>query len=294
MAKVEYIDIVSGLESAYFSGLDFGDRFVSSRVRRKIELYSRKKKKGLTAKSLLPAISSLWAGLTDEQKQSWSNAGAECDLNGWRLFVQDVSARIANDMVGVATPSLLHQSWVGNLKIEDPATEIKIVQLHPAYYYVSKKIVGTKSMYEPVAVTESLALPLTFSLNYKSDLESQGGEVFAEAYCRFWYSYQGRDLHYDLIIPLDYSCDWKSATVTITELVSYVIRYDIYIHLKGLRGNFYFDNIKVEHSGQNWVRDPFCKDILQGFTRAFYQVPKHWAGVILPAGAYFDTIYKDF
>ena len=294
MAKVEYIDMLPGLESAYFSGIRFGDRFVSSRVAKKFVFYSRKRKKGLSAKSMLPVISELWAGLSDEEKTAWSEAGAESDLNGWRLFVQDTSARIVNEIAGVATPSLFHQSWVGNLKIEAPATELKIVQLHPHYYFVSQKVQGKKGMYKPVPVTESLSLPLTISLNYSSDLTSQGAGAFAKLYARFWYSYQGVDRYYDLEIPLDFSTNWKNATATITTLTSYVIRYDLYFHLYNLRGDLYFDNIKVEHSGQNWVRDTFCKDILQGFTRAFYQIPDHWAGVILPDGAYFDSIYKDF
>jgi len=294
MAKVEYVDILPELESAFFSGLRFGDRFVGSRIAKKFTFFSRKKKKGLSARSLLPAISDLWAGLSDAEKLSWTEAGAECDLNGWRLFVQDCSARIINDMAGVATPSLLHQSWIGNLKIETPASEIKIVQLHPRSYWVSRKVVGKKGMYEPVLVTEDLSLPCKISLNYSSDLASQGGEVFAEFYARFWYSYQGVNLYEELEIPLDYSTGWKYAEATLTSLTSYVVRVDLYFHLKGLRGDLYFDNVKLEHSGQNWVRDPFCKDILQGFTRAFYQIPQNWAGVILPAGSQFDSIYKDF
>jgi hypothetical protein len=61
-----------------------------------------------------------------------------------------------------------------------------------------------------------------------------------------------------------------------------------------LRGDLYIDNVKAEHSGQNWVRDTYCEDILQGFTKAFYQIPKHWAAVILPEGSMYDSIYKDF
>jgi hypothetical protein len=197
-------------------------------------------------------------------------------------------------MAGVAIPSTFHQSWIGNIKIEDPASEIKIVQLHPRNYWVSRKVGGKKGMYQPVLVTEDLGLPCKIALNYSSDLSSQGGEVFAKFYARFWYSYQGVNLYHELEIPLDYATDWKYAEVTLPSLTSYVVRVDLYFHLKGLRGDLYFDNIKLEHSGQNWCRDPFCKDILQGFTRAFYQIPKNWAAVTLPVGAQFDSIYKDF
>lgn len=327
MAKVEYIDILPGLDSPYFSNLRFGDRFVHSRVVKKISIFSKKNIKGITARSLLPAISDLWAGLSGAEKSAWSDAAAAQKniysggdiivdnaffafatfgvahfgrfpasffANGWRLFVQDCSARIKNDMSGVATPSLLHQSWVGNLKIEAPASELKIVQIHPRSYWISKKVVGKKGMYEPILITEDLALPLKISLNYSSNLTETAAGSFAKFYARVWYSYQGVNLYNDLEIPLDYISDWKNAEITLTTLASIVIRVDLYFHLFNLQGNLYFDNINLEHSGQNWARDPFCKDILQGFTRAYYQIPDHWAAVILPVGSIYDSIYKDF
>lgn len=294
MARTSYIDIMPELENQFFTGIRSGDRFQFARVGRKYALLSRKRKVGVSQRSLLPQIAALWAGLSGAEKTAWTNAAAEMNLNGWRLFVQDTAARIINDMSGVATSSLLHQSWVGNVHIVEPAVEAKIVQIHPHFYWVSQKVVGKKSVYEPVLVTEDLALPVTISLNYKSDLTSQGGGAFAKMYARFWYSYQGVNLYDELIINLDLLHDWQYAEAVISSLQSIVIRYDLYIHLYNLRGDLFFDNIKVIHSGQNWARDPFCKDINQGFTRAFYQIPKHWAAVTLPEGAYFESIYKDF
>lgn len=291
MAKTTYVDILPGLEQAYFTGVQSSDRFVFSRIIKKTTLLSVKKKKGLTLRSLLPQVSETWQGLSEAQKTAWSSAGAQCDLNGYRLFVQDQSLRIKNEMSGTATPSTLHQSLVGNLHIEAPATELKITQIHPRFYWVSRKVTGKKGMYEPVLVTEDLALPVTISLNYKSNLTATGGGSFAKFYARFWHSYQGADQYTDLEISLDLIADWKNAETTLTTLLGYVIRYDLYIHLYNLQGDLYVDNIKVEHSGQNWARDPWCKDINQGFTRAFYQIPKHWAGVIVPDGAIYDSIY---
>jgi len=283
--------------------------------------------KGLTARSLLPQIAALWNAFSVEEKQAWVDAAdAEKDLvdlpvlafgstfygeivygdcfygihitqsiiTGWRLFVQDQSSRIKNDMAGVITPSLLHQSFVGNLLIEAPASELKIIQIHPHFYWISRKITGKKGMYEPVLVTEDFNFPLDISLNYSSDLTSAGANPSAKFYARFWHSYQGADQYTDLEIVLDLITGWKNATATLSSAIGYVIRYDMYFHLKDLTGNLYFDNVKVEHSGQNWARDPFCKDINQGFTRAFYQIPKNWAAVTLPEGAQFDSIYKDF
>ena len=376
---------------------------------------------------------------------AWSAAGAECDLNGWRLFVRDTCYRIKNDIAGVATPSLLHQDLVGNLKVVDPANEIKIGQYHPAFYWVSHKVYGKKNMYEPVKVTEPLSLPLTIGLNYKSTLtdlsqnynigkesgsadwsemfyfffkkitmprdgylqsisfrmskesaglmhyavgiyEDNAGAVgdkianseifeistsyddsvevsihcdlentksywlcvqsdneaadcflaydgsnpdnqayknavgfpdfsddptgltyspddliiyatytekpsFARFYAEIWSSYQGNDVLTNEIIELDYNTDWKNAELSIPSVIGIPIRYDLYIHLKNLRGDLFIDNIYSEHSAQNWIRDPFCRDINQAFTRAFYQIPKHWVAESLEDGASFESIY---
>ena len=294
MALTSYIDILPEVEQSFFANVTPGDRFTFARLRRKNVLLSRKTKKGISQRSLLPEIGVAWATLSDAQKLAWSNVAAECNLNGWRLFVQDYCARRVNSLPGLATPSLLHQSWVGQLHIEAPATEAKLIQIHPRNYYISQKVYGKKSMYNPVLVTEDVALPFTLSLNYKSNLVAEGADPYAKIYARFWYSYQGVNLYQNLEIPLDLVADWKFATAVLSSLVSYVVGYDLYIHVHDLRGDLYFDNVKAEHSAQNWVRDPFCKDVNQGFTRNYYQVPKHWSAQIAPEGVIFETIYKDF
>jgi len=294
MAKVSYISITPGLETQYFTGIRSVDRFTYSRVGRKNTLLSVRSKKGISQRSLLPELSALWNALTAAERLAWNNAGAECNLTGWRLFVQDTAARRVNDLPGVATPSLFHQAWVGTIHIEAPATQAKIVQIHPHFYYTLRKVTGKKSMYAPILISEDLALPLTIGLNYKSDLISQGAGSFAKMYARVWYSYQGVNRYQNLEIPLDLSAGWKTAEATLSALVSIIIRYDLYIHLYNLRGDLYFDNIRAEHSGINYARDQFCNDINQGFTKAFYQIPRHWSAEILPEGAIFDSVYKDF
>lgn len=308
--------MLPNVEQQFFNSLQPADRFVVSRVRMKNCFLSRKRKKGITARSLLPQIASSWALLSDIEKDAWSSAGVVCGLNGWRLFVKDQTLRIINDMSGVAVPSLLHQASVGRLHIEGDAKEIEIVQTHPSSYYVSQKIKGTKSQYAPVKINEAIALPLVLSLNYNADLVSASFDSayfgignfgvlefgyidnfvnsYAQFYLKVWYSYQGVNLtHYEKI-DLDFQTAWKSATKTLSTLDTIIVRYDIIFKLYNLQGDLYFDIIKIEHSGQNWCRDSFCDDIDQNFTRAFYQIPKHWAPVILPFGANFGSLYKDF
>lgn len=294
MAKVSYVSLLPAEDELYFKGLNAQSRFIFPRVAKKNLLQSKKKIAGLTQRSLLPQVSEAWGLLSDAEKLAWGNAGAESDLNGYRLFVQDKIIRIKNSLAGNATPSLLHQSWVGGLTIEDPATEIKITQLHPRAYWVWQKVGGKKGQYQPVLVTEDLSLPLSISLNYKADLVSQGAGSFAKFYAIVWSSYQGADIMNELKIDLDLSSAWKYASNVLTSVAGYVVAYNLFFHLYNVRGTLYIDNVKAEHSGQNWVRDTFCKDINQGFTKAFYQIPKHWAAVTLPSGADYESLYKDF
>jgi hypothetical protein len=294
MAKTSYVEVVPELEDQFFLGIRSADRFVHARLVRKPLLFSVKKKKGISQRSLLPQISEIWNSFSDEQKQAWNDAGAVMGLSGFKLFVQDQVARIKQGLSGTATPSLLHQSWVGCIHIEAPADEIKLVQIHPRFYWVQRKVKGTKNMYEPVLVQEFFGFPVKIGLNYYATLEEVSSPSFAKFFIRFWHSYQGEDKFSEFSIPLDYVSDWKHSELTIDGVIGYFIRYDLYFHLKGLRGDLYFDNIIVEHTGQNWARDPFCNNVNQTFTRGFYQIPKHWAPVIFPEGAWYDSIYKDF
>jgi len=294
MAKVSYVDIPSGDVDKFYSGLQAGDRFTYSRLRKKSVLLSAVQIDKLVLKSLLKTVGPLWKTLTAVQKLDWKAAGAVIGMKAYNLFVQDQCARIKNGLAGTATPSFLHQSFVGQLHIEAPATELKIVQYHPDHYFVKQKVPGFKSMYRPVMISELFSLPLTISLNYKSNLTAQGAGAFAKFYAYIHYLYQGRDLYHTLVIDLDLASDWKNASATLASVVSRAVHYDLYIHLFNVRGDLYVDNISALHNGVNWCRDPFCRDINQGFTSAFYQVPKHWTGLTAPAGAEFESVYKDF
>lgn len=293
MAKTSYITISGEAESLFYKHLRSGDRLTLGKIVTKKTLFSRRSIKGLTAKSLLPQIATLWNALTTVEKNLWSVAGAQCALKGYRLFVQDTTARIKNGYSGVATPSELHQSWVGELKIASPATELKIQQIHPNKYWVLHKVSGKKGMYEPVTVTENFSLPLTLSLNYKSNLVSAGANPFAKYYAEIWHSYQGVDLFTSLDVDLDLVSDWKNAETVLSSVIGQIIGYTLYIYLHDVRGTVLIDNVQAAHGGQNWVRDTYCKNIQQTFTKAYYQIPNNWAAVELPTGSEYATIYPE-
>ena len=293
MARTNYLDLPVGQEELYYGGLQSGDRFVFPRIVRKNAFFSRKKIANLKAKSYLPIISDLWAGFTDGQKSDWKDVDPHTKQHGWRTFVADQSKRIKLGLVGVATPNEFHQDMVGGINIEAPAEEVLIAQYHPAFYYIHKKIQGTKNTYEPVMVTEEVSLPLTLSINYKSDLVSTGAGSFCKFYARVRHFYQGRDIETDLVLDIPLSGAWAKLTDSLSVVLGEIVGYTLFIHIYKATGTLLFDQLKVEHSGQNWARDTLCRDISQIFTRAYYQVPKNWAPITLPTGTDYDSIYPE-
>jgi hypothetical protein len=291
MAKTGYIDLTSAQEEAYYGVLTPTDRFIGARVTRKVTLMSQRRRVGVSQRSLLPECSLAWNALTVEQKAAWVVAGSYCNLTGWRLFVRDYCYRVVNGLVGVADPNNFYQALVGELRIEDPADELKIIQPHPNAYYVLKKVTGTKGMYSPVEITERLVLPLQIGLSYKADLQLTEADGFAKFYAIVRRLYQGNNLDEILEIDLDLQTDWKTATATLSNLLGQYTSYALYFHLYHVQGTLLCDNIKAIHNSQNWVRDPSCQDIHQDFTRAFYQVPKHWSAITIPDGAFFESVY---
>jgi hypothetical protein len=291
MAKTSYLSIPAGLEELYFTGLKSGDRFVLPRIHPNTILLSQKKVVNLTSRSYFAQVKAAWHLLSDAEKAAWKSADQHVHKHGWRTFLADKCKRIKFGYAGNATPNSFHNDMVGMLQIDSPAEEIKLIQPHPQSYWVLHRVSGKKNMYEPSLVTEVFYLPLTISINYKADLTSTGAGSFARLFARVRHLYQGENLDYDLIAGASLSHEWETITANIDSLLGQAISYNLYLHLYKVRGTFYFDNVKATHGGTNWARDNFCKHIDQSFTKAFYQIPAHWAAVTVPDGAGFESIY---
>lgn len=291
MSKTSYQQISEGLLDSYNKALQSGDRFTVPRVRIKTLFLSRKRKKGLSQKSLLPVVSQVWNAFDITTKTAWSSAGAICNLSGWKLFLKDKCLRIINEISGNATPSTIYQALVGRIHIESPASAIKLVQLHPQQYWVSRPVKNKKSMREPVMVTENFGLPLKIKISYKSNLSAYGGTAKARFYAVVISLYQGRKIENILEIPFTLLNDWATAEATLSNVLGYANSYNLYLELENVRGDLYFDNIDSEHSGTNWARDPYCNDVNESFTKAFYQIPDHWGVINISEGAFFESVY---
>jgi hypothetical protein len=291
MAKTSYQLIPTEFNLSYSKALQSGDRFTFPRVRRKTLFISKNRKKGLTQKSLIPILSPVWQALTQGERDAWNSAGVVANMSGFKLFVRDRSLRIANDIEGYAIPNNLYQTAVGTLRIEAPSTSLKIEQLHPLEYWVSRKVKGTRSQYEPKQIIESFGLPLGIKINYKADLVEYGGIAKARFYCICYSHYQGLTFENIVEIPFSLQQDWVHAEALLTKVIGKDRGYTAFIELENVRGTLYFDNIEINHSGQNWCRDPHTIDINQSFTKAFYQIPKHWAPVDISDGAFYGSLY---
>lgn len=291
MARTSYITIPDGLDTEYKKVIQSGDRFIFPHVKVKRLFTSRVKKRGLTQKSLIVSLAPVWASFSDAVKTAWNLAAAESQMTGFRLFLQDTSLRIANDIPGYATPDVLYQSSVGRMSVEAPASGLTIVQLHPQSYYVNRKVPGTRSQYEPQKIEENLSLPVDIAISYKSSLAAAGADPRARFFVIVYSNYQGRTIENFCIIDFSLSHGWERKTASISGVLGQFRGYTAFVEIHNARGDLYFDNVEIVHTGMNWARDPFCNSIQTSFTKAFYQIPKNWAAEDLEDGAFFRSVY---
>ena len=288
---VSYVEVPAGLEAAYERTLQPGDRFAFSRVRVKQLFLSRSRVKGISVASQLVALAPIWAAMSSAEKASWDAAGSASGLHGWKMFVADTTARRRAGVSGFATPQTLYQSMVGRIEVVAPATGLKIEQAHPSTYYVLKKVTGTKAQYSPKAISEPFSLPLTISISHKTALSAAGAIPRARFFCVVTSSYQGKDIETELSLDFGLADGWGRSSATLSTVVGLPRYYEAFIEVYNARGDLYFDNVEISHDGENWARDPVCNNIAQTFTRAFYQVEKHWVAVNPSDGSDFGSVY---
>jgi hypothetical protein len=291
MAKVSYSIVPEDLTSFYSRTLTFGSRLQSPRVRRYRAFMSRNQKKGFSAKSLLPEVAELWATFSPEEKAVWNAKAVVERKSGFKFLLRDYVLRKANDLTGYFTPEAYWGLEVGKIVIEEPATSLKIAQLHPRNYLIKRKKTGTIGQYNIVKITEGFGLPLELKISYKSNLTSAGANPKARFYAEILSHYQGREILTELSCDFDLVSDWTQVINSISGVVGIEKGYTIYIELEDVQGTLYFDNVEINHSGQNWARDKFCDNIRQAFTGSYFMVPRHWVGVDVPTGSFYDSFY---
>lgn len=276
MVKVSYTEVPPEYQEKFYKVVMPNDRYFNSRIVKKNKLMSRPRKSSLKSRSLLPVIKDLWKSFDAPTKALWTAIRPYSGYTGYTSFVQDQTMRMKSEISGVSTPSIHKNGKCGFMVLTYPDSELKLFQPHPPAYWVKKKKTGTKNQYELRKVTEFLTLPLTIAMSYKSDLTATEEPYVAKFFVKVISNYQGRDIETIHGIDFELMSDWQRVTATLPAVRGVVRSYSAYIHIKGIVGTLKFDNIIIEHSGQNWARDKRCNHIDQEFTRQYFNVPKHW------------------
>lgn len=294
MAKITYQNIPVEYKALVKKNLTVGDRFIIPRVSVKRLIPKRKIVKGITQRSQLPAVAVAWNELTSTVQDLWATVGIANGTTGYKAFTKEYILRLQNSLSPVTSPNIHRHGKVGVITIETPADDLTIRQDHPFTYYINKKVTGTKNQYTPYLIQEFITFPATLKISYKSNLTYTSANYIAKIYIEFVSNYQGRDIFTQKEIVFNLVNDWNTQEIEIENVFGVVRGYTMYIKFQNVQGTFYFDNVKFYHSGKNWVRDGQCNDIHQDFTKAFYQVAKHWIAENINEGANFESNYIDF
>lgn len=276
MARIEYLQINDEEKRDFEKGLVQGDRFLFSKICGKKSIVSRKKKTELKNKSLFSTLGNMWKSLDSSDVIAWNNAGAFCNKTGFNLFVQDQTYRLKNNLPGFATPSNLHQSFVGKIILENTIKDVSILQKHSHFYNIISPVIGKKTMVSAVKIVEDFALPLKIGLSYKSNFVASGENPFSIFRANVWSAFQGENIYTYLEIPLTLVCDWQAAEATLSTVPGTLVKYDLCFYFNDLQGSLFFDNIIAEHSGQNWAFDPFCENINNEPEKNINNTVKNW------------------
>ena len=293
MAKVSYTDPNLAEISGLYNSARVSDRFSFSRVVKKNVFLSPEKIAILKNRSYLKSLAAIWKNFSPAEKLAWKNVDPRDRKNGWQVFVKDQSLRFKTGLSGFSTPNQFHQASVGTINIESGAGRYMIKQSHPNTYFVQRRIAGKKGMLESVKIREDFYLPLVLSLSYKTNFVADGDNPYCKFYARIISHYQGRDIETDLLIDMPLITNWRNDEFIEFNVLGVARYYDLYFDLNNVSGNVFFDNIKAEHNGQNWVRDWQCDKIEQNFTRTWQQIAQNWELIIDSPLAYHASGYLD-
>ena len=293
MALVGALVIPPELKEAFDRLIGIVDNRNRGAVRKIGYLQSREKILKVTNRSLLPQVSALWSGLTIQQKNEWALAGLVDVKKAYNLFTQDTCYRLKYNIAGIATPSEYHQYMVGRLEINAPADHATLAQWHPHLYYVSKKMAGSTTVREDVAIYETLVLPLTISASYRCNIVPTSAGSRARMYAKIYSTYQGENIETEVGFDFTLETGWTSGTATASTVIGIVSHYDLWIEFIDCRGWFEWDNVVAEHTGTNWARDKRCNDVNNELSKINYQIEKSWEEQALPIGSAFSSVYPE-
>lgn len=291
MAKTQAVEYPDELENQEAAALEHRDRYVLGVTQAHKHIPSRRRKKEIREKSLFGFLAQFWNQLSPSQKDTWRQAAEFSDLTNWQLYISDNAARIRNELPLDVPPSDLWQVRAGRILIESPADGILLKQEHPDSYWTAPQVVGKSWKRHLVKLQENFSLPLNLAIRYKTDLTATSGESSARYIARVWHSIQGTDYRTDFSIDMSPNVDWTLGQETVDGLRGIIVGYTLYLDVNNYRGEILFDNVRAEHSGTNWARDPRADEVDKSFTGPFSVVAPYWEGEEVPEGAQFFSDY---
>lgn len=259
MASVEDQDVPPEYVELYEKNLTTRPGWWGVKVDKKYEIFRTRNFGDLIAQSVFPTIAEWWNGMTQTMRDRWSWAGSYSAQSGWDLFAQDTAYRIANGISGLGEPNGYHQFKVGQLKIDSPASAIEI----------------------KLNLPRLSANVSDFEFNFKNKLVSVGAGSYARVIYNFHIQYDEED-YWDYF-------SWDLYDYGVWDWISDI--FDVYgadvsesyltIKIYNMRGNLYFDGIRILCNDVNIANDWQCN-----------RIEGAWLPVNVPAGASFQSVYS--
>lgn len=227
MPRVYGITIPAGIEIIYNKSLKMYDISVMCNVGKNVHYLTRSQKYTLRGLSKLFEVAYRWSALSQAQKDAWYIAGDPSGMNGYALFTQDTIYRYLNGLIGLATPSIYHQYFIGHVEIEAPATSCLAVEYHDT----------------------PLSFPCTMSVNYRSNLVSTGPGSFAKLTFQWLRLFSGKNYNERQSIDFGLVDAWQTKQISITQQPGVIGTWALVLELYNVTGNLYIDNLSVEYDG---------------------------------------------
>lgn len=238
------------------------DRYGTTRMDRKDVVWRKRNYKDFEIESQMDPAALLWDVQGDDTRALWNAAGAACGLTGYQLWLQEVGYRLLNDIPGIPTPVTSHQFKVLQYDLGVVPEYFRIYQTHMAEYSLLLPIVGKKNAKQVVTIIETLTSPLLVEFDYFSDLEWTAGTFLFRVWVQIVGTKSGVPKTDNFFVSLNEYANWERFSHEFVFDFDTVSYYFVIVHGSDYSGIFRIDNVKIEHSGQNWAFDPSCMEVI--------------------------------
>lgn len=258
MANVQNFHILPEQEELFYKACSLRTGWWGDKIDKKKIVYRKRNFKNLVEQSYFPDISAAWNSLTAYKQGLWNEAGQWAEMSGWDLFAQDMSYRLANNILGIGEANLYHQFMVGKLTLEGSANDLKIRQ----------------------NINLGLNRQLEMAVNFISRLTPIASPNWVDLYLYFEFYDAGEWVLYSENLSLDGSDQWYYSG-DYYDLGSYQLRnMYLQIEIHNMQGSLFVDGITLIGQNSNLVTD-----------WQFDNIQSSWTPVNVPSGASYESVY---